>query len=112
MEHKLKVLRYDLELAHSFMQHCETLNFSEETTQSFQDYLANSKHRLLREIQRVSEVLWPNTGRPYAGDWAVINRENDHKVIVNNQAECIRFVEYQTKFGTGFMKYDISKWPR
>jgi len=112
MEHNLQILRYDLQLAKEYMDYCEKLNMGDETTASFQVYLDKAKLKLLREVQRVSRLLWPDTGRPYVGEWSVINRENQHRVITSSQEDCIRFIEYSNKFVPSYLKYYIAKWPR
>jgi hypothetical protein len=111
MIHNLNALRHDVGLATGYINWCESLNFSEETLSSFNEYLAKAKHRLLVEMQRVSILLWPKTGRPYDGEWVVMNRRNELPVITGTQTECVKFIQNRCTFNTRSMLYYITKWP-
>lgn len=69
------------------------------------------KEQLKEEIERLSWLLWPETGRPYKGYWAVYVRPGEPAeyvgaCFVNSQERCIKFIE-RSKFG---MQYYIAKF--
>lgn len=81
------------------------------TRESAEDSVLYWKTALLTEMERVSWLLWPETGRPYKGYWAVYVRPGEPAeyvgaCYVNSQARCIKFIENSTRS----MQYYIAKF--
>lgn len=50
-----------------------------------------TRNLLLKEVQRVSSILWPITGRPYMGRWIVVNKLNGGTVLRSSMVQCLEF---------------------
>lgn len=68
--------------------------------------LNKSRHILKAEMKRVSWLLWPETGRPYNGQWAVMSRIHKSHVLVASQEKCRNFV---TLARGGYFMYYIER---
>jgi hypothetical protein len=68
--------------------------------------LNRTRTDLLREIQRVSRLVWPETGRPFMGKWQVTNLANGMPVSSGSIQDCIAFID-RSKYGK---YYRIDRW--
>jgi len=107
MKHNLAILRDIYQKANKNLRYVDELDFSDETRIRFVTVRNNALISLTREARRVSLLLWPDTGRPYDGDWAVISRVTKMTVFINSQARCIKFIE-RSRYSNF---YYIIKWP-
>lgn len=106
MENKLKPLRARYELARSALSYCNKLGLSKSTKSHIMTSMNQSRAQLLREIRRVSWLLWPETGRPYCGNWVVRCRLNGRVSYTSDLLNCLRVV---SRMKNGDMTHWIEK---
>lgn len=69
-----------------------------DTKSSVMRALNHTRNELRKEIKRVSWLVWPETGRPYNGDWEVVNTLNANAVFQGSLMRCIAFVN-RSRYG-------------
>ena len=105
---KLNNIRDDLKRAREYMVYCETQDFTERTVQTFKEFLAKTEQRLQEEINYLSWKVWPETGRPYMGDWAVESQVSGRTIYVDRSyMGCLDFIKEQNFPDL----VNIFKWP-
>jgi hypothetical protein len=56
--------------------------------------LNRARTQLLREMQRVSYLLWPETGRPYYGLWIVVIGSTNNIILHrSSMLDCVKYLE-------------------
>lgn len=106
---KLNNLREDLAQARDYMAYCCKNDFTDRTVATFKSYLAKAEIRLQEEINILSWKVWPETGRPYLGDWSVESQVSDRTIFVDHSyMGCLDFVNSHQYPDLVF----IQKWPQ
>jgi hypothetical protein len=108
MRNNLEVLRTIYTTAKAQLGYVDKLALGDETRGRFLTVKNETQVALAREIRRVSLLVWPETGRPYDGNWAVLNRYTHKPIRIGDQRTCIEFIEC---LRSGF-NFWIGKWPR
>jgi len=60
--------------------------------------LNKSRNLLKKEIQRISNMVWPGTGRPYTGLYKVTDKIGHYAKYCGSMLECIDFLK-RSKYG-------------
>lgn len=69
-----------------------------DTKSSVMVALNHTRNELRKEIKRVSWLVWPKIGRPYLGDWEVINKLTHDTIFQGSLMRCIAFVD-RSRYG-------------
>lgn len=67
--------------------------------------LNRSRKRLKDEMNRVAWLLWPETGRPYMGEWQVTRPGSSKFIFQGSMISCINFIN-NSRYG---LFYRITK---
>ena len=106
MKHKLKEYRLDYYMARKRLGTLNQLKAAKHHKSVAMSWLNKCRVKLQKEIARVSKEVWPETGRPFIGDWKVVTRDTvrhpllpgNFVVYFNSLSKCIEFVD-RAKYG-------------
>lgn len=106
MQHRLREYRLDYCMARKRLGTLNQLKAAKHHKSVAMTWLNKCRINLKNEINRVSDLVWPETGRPFIGDWKVVTRDTmkhprlpgGFVIYWGSLTKCIEFID-RAKYG-------------
>jgi len=91
MKHRLNEFRYRYKTACSILGGLNRIKAGPRQKGRIMSHMNRLRLQFKNEIKRVSWLLWPITGRPYIGQWKVIDEITSECLFIGDAIQCISF---------------------